>query len=216
MAGFIGAEHQFHDPEFVRDWALRFAPTPPRLELFGLILAKLAEPGLPVPHIVELGIGPGYMARHILERTEAISYEGVDFSDAMFGIARKTIGDLMGRVTLTSADLLDPDWTERLATQPGAIISTWALHDLGSEQAIANVYAACHGALPDGGVLINGDFIKPDGTAFEYEPGRISVGRHLELLKAAGFEHPECLALLETNIEEPTPANNYACLFATR
>ncbi|MCH8183013.1 MAG: class I SAM-dependent methyltransferase [Proteobacteria bacterium] len=216
MAGFIGAEHQFHDPEFVRDWALRFAPTPPRLELFGLILAKLAEPGLPVPHIVELGIGPGYMARHILERTEAFSYEGVDFSDAMFGIARKTIGDLMGRVTLTSADLLDPGWTERLSTQPGAIISTWALHDLGSEQAIANVYAACHGALPDGGVLINGDFIKPDGTAFEYEPGRISVGRHLELLKAAGFEHPECLALLETNIEEPTPANNYACLFATR
>ncbi len=216
MTNFIGAEHQFHDPDFVRDWALRFAPTPPRLELFGLILAKLADPGLPVPHVVELGIGPGYMARHILEQTDALSYEGVDFSDAMFDIATENIGDLMGRVTLTPADLLDPGWTKLLSTQPGAIISTWALHDLGREQAIAGVYAACHGALPSGGVLINGDFIKPDGTTFEYEPGRISIGRHLELLTAAGFEAPECLGRFETNIEEPTPANNYACLFVKR
>lgn len=216
MADFIGAEHQFHDPDFVRDWALRFAPTPPRIELFGLILAKLAKPGLPLPHVVELGIGPGYMARHILEQTETLSYEGVDFSDAMFGIAKENIGDFMGRVTLTSADLLDPGWTKRLSKRPGAIISTWALHDLGSERAIANVYAACHRTLPDGGVLINGDFIKPDGTTFEYEPGRISIGRHRELLKTAGFQNPECLAHLEKNVENPTPANNYACLFAAR
>lgn len=216
MADFIGAEHQFHDPDFVKNWALRFAPTPPRVELFGLILAKLARPALPVPHVAELGIGPGYMARHILERASDLSYEGVDFSDAMFDIARENIGDLMGRVTLTSADLLDPGWTNRLSKQPGAIISTWALHDLGSERAIADVYTACHGALPDGGVLINGDFIKPDGTAFEYEGGRISIGRHLDLLKTAGFEDPECLGRFEENTDEPTPANNYACLFAAR
>ncbi len=216
MADFIGAEHKFHDADFVRDWALRFAPTPPRLEMFSLILKRLAQPGLPLPHVVELGIGPGYMARHILEQTEDLSYEGVDFSDEMFEIARENIGDLMGRVTLTSADLLDPGWTKRLAGQPGAIISTWALHDLGSEQAIADVYTACHGALPDGGVLINGDFIKPDGTAFEYEGGRITIGRHLELLRTAGFEAPECLGRFEANVENPTPANNYACLFAAR
>ena len=216
MADIIGAEHQFHDADFVKNWALRFAPTPPRVELFGLILAKLAKPGLPVAHVVELGIGPGYMARHILERNDALSYEGVDFSDEMFEIARENIGDLLGRVTLTSADLLDSPWTKRLSSQPGAIISTWALHDLGSEQAIADVYAACHGALPDGGLLINGDFIKPDGTTFEYEGGRIGIGRHLELLKAAGFAKPECLAHLEKNVEDPTPANNYACLFAER
>ncbi len=216
MTNFIGAEHQFHDPEFVKNWALRFAPTPPRLELFGLILAKLAEPGLPVPHVVELGIGPGYMARHILEHTETLSYEGVDFSDAMFGIARENIGELMGRVTLTSADLLDPGWTTRLSSPPGAIISTWALHDLGSERAIADVYAACHRVLPGGGVLINGDFIKPDGTTFDYEGGRIGAGRHLKLLTAAGFADPQCLAHFEVNIANPTPANNYACLFAAR
>ena len=134
----------------------------------------------------------------------------------MFDIAREAIGDLMTRVRLTSADLLDRNWTSRLANQPGAIISTWALHDLASERAIADVYAACHQTLPQTGVLVNGDFIKPDGTRFAYEAGRIPIGRHLELLMAAGFEEPKCLAYLEPNMDAPTPANNYACFFAER
>ena len=216
MAEFIGAEHRFHDPDYGREWADEFVPTPPRLALFDLILSAIPKRDLPHQHVVELGIGPGYMARHILERSEAFSYEGVDFSDAMFDIARETLGDLMTRVSLTSADLLERDWTSRLANQPGAIISTWALHDLASERAIADVYAACHRALPQGGVLVNGDFIKPDGTKFAYEAGRIAIGRHLELLKAAGFEAPQCLARFELNVAAPTPANNYACFFAER
>ena len=60
-------------------------------------------------------IGPGYMARHILERNLEISDEGVDFSDAMFDIARETVGELMTRVTLTSADLLDNAWPSALS-----------------------------------------------------------------------------------------------------
>ena len=219
MEEIVGAIHDFHDPGYVRDWANRFVPTPPRLELFELIFEKITERVLPSIHVVELGIGPGYMARFILERASgdpSITYEGVDFSTAMFDIARETMGDLMAQITLTTADLLDPNWVSRLTRVPGAIISTWALHDLGSEQAIGSVYEAAYRALPKGGVLLNGDFIKPDGTRFVYEPGRITIGRHLELLAAAGFVEPHCLVHLEPNVDEPTPANNYACFQAVR
>ncbi len=96
------------------------------------------------------------------------------------------------------------------------MISTWALHDLGSQQAVADVYKRCYETLPPGGVLVNGDFIKPDGTTFEYEPGRIPISRHLDLLKDAGFSDPQCLTHLEPNIENPTSAQNYACLVAIR
>jgi SAM-dependent methyltransferase len=156
------------------------------------------------------------MARHILERNDEVTYEGVDFSNAMFDIARETIGDLMARVALTSADFLDNSWPSNLSQQPGAMISTWALHDLGSQQAVANVYERCYETLPPGGVLVNGDFIKPDGTTFGYEPGRFPISRHLNLLKDAGFSDPQCLAHLEPNIENPTSAENYACLVAIR
>ena len=214
MSGFVGAQHEFHDAAFVQGWADRFVPTPPRLALFDLILDRISA--LPNSHVLELGLGPGYMARHILERNPAITYEGLDFSEVFFDVARKTIADLMPRVTLTKADLMDQSWPRALSRQPGAIISTWALHDLGSQQAIADVYARCHEVLPAGGVILNGDFIKPDGTSWTYEPGRFEVGRHLELLRQAGFKEPASLALFEHNLDHPTSAQNYACLIAVK
>ena len=216
MSGFVGAQHEFHDAAFVRSWADRFVPTPPRLQLFDLILDQIGRPALPNPHVVELGIGPGYMARHILERNQTITYEGLDFSEVFFEIARETVGDMLHRVTLTKADLMNQSWPKNLSKEPGAIISTWALHDLGGHQAVADVYARCYETLPSGGVLVNGDFIKPDGTTWEYEPGRFEVGRHLELLRNAGFSDPQSLAHFEQNLKDPTSAQNYACLVAVR
>jgi len=214
--GFVGAQHEFHDAAFVQGWADRFVPTPPRIALFDLILEHLSASGLPSAHVVELGLGPGYMARHLLERNPTISYEGLDFSEVFFDVARKTIGSYMPRTKLTKADLMDQAWPRSLSQQPGAIISTWALHDLGGQEAVANVYARCYEVLPKGGILINGDFIKPDGTSWTYEPGRFEVDRHLDLLRLAGFQNPKSLALFEHNLDSPTAAQNYACLIATR
>ncbi|MCB1546397.1 MAG: class I SAM-dependent methyltransferase [Hyphomicrobiaceae bacterium] len=216
MTGFVGAQHEFHNAEFVRGWANRFVPTAPRLQLFDMILAEIGKLGKPDAHVLELGTGPGYMARHILERNATISYEALDFSDVFFDIARETIGDLVPRVIFTNADLMDQAWPKRLSRRPDAIISTWALHDLGGQQPVADVYRRCHETLPVGGVLVNGDFIKPDGTAWDYEPGRFPIARHLEFLRQAGFADPKSLAHLEPNIETPTAAENYACLVAWR
>jgi SAM-dependent methyltransferase len=216
MSGFVGAQHEFHDAAFVRGWADRFVPTPPRIALFDLILERVSAPGVPNAHVLELGLGPGYMARHILERNPGLSYEGLDFSEEFFDVARKTIGTYMPRVKLTKADLIDQAWPHSLSRQPGAIVSTWALHDLGGQQAVADVYARCHEVLPEGGILMNGDFIKPDGTSWTYEAGRFEVDRHLELLRLAGFQEPVSLALYEYNIENPTSAQNYACMMAVK
>jgi SAM-dependent methyltransferase len=216
MSGYVGAEHEFHDAAFVQGWADRFVPTAPRLALFDLILEQISKPSMPNTHVLELGLGPGYMARHLLERNAAISYEGLDFSTVFFEVAKKTIGGSMPRVTLTKADLKDPNWPEKLSRQPGAIISTWALHDLGSQEAVADVYARGFETLPKGGLLVNGDFIKPKGSTWTYERGRFEIDRHLELLRQAGFADPTSLAIYEPNIENPTAAQNYACLVATR
>ena len=216
MSGYVGAQHDFHDATFVQGWASRFVPSAPRIALFDLILEQICRLGSPNAHVLELGLGPGYMARHILERNAAISYEGLDFSEVFFKVAKKTIGASMSRVTLTKADLMQQDWPGKLSRQPGAIISTWALHDLGSPQAVSNVYARCYEALPAGGVLVNGDFIKPAGTTWTYEPGRFETHTHLEMLRQAGFTDPMLLGSFEMNVEAPTAAQNYACLMALR
>jgi SAM-dependent methyltransferase len=222
MSGYVGATHEFHDADFVRGWANRFVPSADRVALFDLILDQIGRPnlpnlhGLPNIHVVELGIGPGYLARHLLERNATISYEGVDFSEAFFEIAKETVGALAHRLTLTKADLMDQGWPKRLSKMPGTIVSTWALHDLGSQQAVADVYARCYETLPAGGALVNGDFIKPDGTSFDFEPGRFEIDRHLELLRKAGFSGPTALAHFEPNTKDPKASENYACLVAIK
>jgi SAM-dependent methyltransferase len=216
MTGFVGAQHEFHDAAFVQSWADRFVPSLPRLALFDMILDQIQRLGAADADVLELGLGPGYMARYILERNKTLRYEGLDFSDIFFEVAKRTLGDLAARVTFTKADLMDQSWPSHLACRPHAIISTWALHDLGGQQAVADVYARCFETLPKGGILVNGDFIKPDGTDWDYEPGRFEVTRHLELLRQSGFADPVSLAHFEPEIENPTPAQNYACLVAMK
>src|SRR5689334_22428271 len=118
MTGFVGAQHEFHDAIFVQGWADRFIPTAPRRALFDMILYRIEQLGVSDARVLELGLGPGYMARHILERNRSLSYEGLDFSEVFFEVARKTIGSLMPRMTLTKADLMDQSWPSRLARRP--------------------------------------------------------------------------------------------------
>ena len=49
-----------------------------------------------------------------------------------------------------------------------------------------------------------------------FRSGRFAVARHLELLRQAGFGEPVVLAQYEANTENPTAAQNYACLMAVR
>jgi len=206
----IEALHNFHDQDFAQGWADRFVPTPPRQELFTTIIDQLNQHPLPNKHVAELGIGPGYLALEVLQRVPDITYEGVDFSAAMFKIADERLADYRAQVTYTQIDLTKDGWHQQLSKMPDAIISTWALHDLGSEAYILSVYEHAKLALLEGGLLLNGDFIKPDKTEYEYEAGRISIQRHIELLQQAGFGDVQCLVYLEPDAENPTTANNYA------
>lgn len=214
MKKFVGAQHQFHDSQFALEWANRFVPTPERLQLFETIIQQIRKTSLPAPHIVELGIGPGYLAERLLNKISDVTYEGVDFSSSMLELAATRLAAHLSRVTLTQADLVNEDWGAKVGRPAGAIISTWALHDLGSEENVLQVYQACHRLLANGGILLNGDFVKPEGTRHHYEGGRFLVSRHLELLREVGFQAGECLVFLEPEIDNPTPAQNYACMKA--
>jgi SAM-dependent methyltransferase len=211
---FVGAQHQFHDNQCALEWTNRFVPTPERLQLFDTIIQQVSETSLPAPHIVELGIGPGYLAERLLKKISNVTYEGVDFSSPMLELASTRLAAHRSRIRLTQADLINEDWGAKVCQPVGAIISTWALHDLGSEKSTMKVYQACHRILANEGILLNGDFVKPEGTQHDYEAGRFLVSRHLELLREVGFRAADCLVFLEQELDNPTPAQNYACMKA--
>ncbi|MGB5282762.1 MAG: class I SAM-dependent methyltransferase [Arenicellales bacterium] len=214
MNEIIGAQHEFHDKEFVTGWADRFVPTPERLQLFKVILAELKCHVPSDSCIVELGIGPGYLADHLLRAMPGIRYFGVDFSAPMLDIARQRLGQHSKRVTYVQADLVKDRWWRDIPVPVNAIVSTWALHDLGSQENVETVYRNCSQTLINNGLLLNGDFIKPDNAVYEYEPGRFEITRHIEMLQQVGFKTAKCLLVLEKEIKSPTAAQNYACFKA--
>lgn len=211
MNEVIGARHEFHDEEFVVGWADRFVPTPERLKLFNIILAELKSQVSPNGCVVELGIGPGYLADHLLGAMPEIQYYGIDFSSPMLNIARQRLRPHSSRVTYIQADLVKDNWWTDIPSPVNAIISTWALHDLGSQENVEVVYKRCAQVLQDDGMLLNGDFIKPDRAIYEYEPGRFEIAKHIEILRRVGFKSADCLLMLEEEIDSPTAAQNYAC-----
>jgi len=212
----IEALHEFHNEQFAEEWSNKFVPTKDRISLFELILDNIENKENESIEILELGIGPGYLAEYILKRRKNIVYEGLDFSKSMLEIASKRLESFTNVKIFTQANLTELSWKDEIKTSPKAIISTWALHDLLSKKIIFEVYKLAYEILPKDGKLINGDFIKPEESNFEYEKGRIKPSEHIKLLKKSGFENIKCLKMFEENINKPTTSNNYACFMAIK
>jgi cyclopropane fatty-acyl-phospholipid synthase-like methyltransferase len=212
----IGANHEFHSKEFALGWAERFEPTPERIRLFDLIVSQL-DKSIPADgYIIELGLGPGYLAKYLLDRMPDVTYYGIDFSLPMLEIAQERLSEHSSRLTYTQADLVKDSWEKKISKPVDAIISTWALHDLGSLANINRVYQRSYSALNDNGVLLNGDFIKPIGATQRFEAGRFFVSKHLELLGEIGFSNACCLSQFEEESDNPKPSQNYACVRAEK
>ena len=212
----IQALHNFHNEEYSREWAEKFIPSAPRIKLFETILRQIENAGYTKASVLELGIGPGFLAAYVLDRLPDIRYTGLDYSAAMLEIAGKRTAAHNERIDFIQADLIKEAWGKKIERTPDVIVTTWALHDLFEKKNIFNVYKSCFELLPDRGLLLNGDFIKPEESAHEYEGGRIKPSEHLDILRKAGFRDAICLEEFEKSVENPTTANNYACFRARK
>lgn len=171
---------------YVSRWAAG-VDNPVRRSVFHHVLAHLVLTQARRPHVIELACGPGMLAAFLLERLPGLSYEGLDFSAPMLELARHRLAPFAERAGLAQVDLRAPDWTDR-RRDAQAVISMQAMHDVGDEDQHARVYAAARGVIAPGGLFLNADFVAHPGGG----PSRIAIGRHLEMLRAAGFEAVAC------------------------
>ncbi len=212
----IEALHHFHDFKTAEEWAKKFSPSPARMDLFETMLKSIKQLGESHFHIVELGIGPGFLADFLLNRLKNITYEGIDCSEPMRQLAAKRLESFKDRTTFTTANLTDDNWIKQVSQPPKVVVTTWALHDLFTQDNIHSVYRNTYQLLQNDGIFLNGDFIKPDNIKVEYEGGRLEIKTHLDLLQSVGFQSADCLKEFEKNIKNPTTANNYACFEAKK
>lgn len=211
----IGATHQFHDEVYAKGWADQFRISPERLQSFEMIGNLVSYIAGINGKLLELGTGPGYLAEYLLTRFDSINYHCVDFSEPMIQIAKRRLNGLSTKPTFIRADLTG-DWAVKVSKNYDAIVTTWALHDLGSRQNIHNLYLNAKKVLAPGGLLVNVDFIKPEGVDREYEHGRLSVSEHLQLLQQSGYIDICCAGNYEVDTLSPTSSNNYSCIVAKK
>ncbi|GAA0252494.1 class I SAM-dependent methyltransferase [Cryptosporangium japonicum] len=107
--------------------------------------------------IVDLGCGPGSLARRVLERFPDARVVAIDHDPVLLTLAAGTLGE---RATVLDADLTDPGWAS-FDGAVSAMVSTTALHWLRPDQLI-RLYTQVHDRLAPGGVLLDGDHFRFD------------------------------------------------------
>jgi SAM-dependent methyltransferase len=145
-------------------------------------LSRLDSNGLSV---LELGSGPGFLARHILDTLPSAAYVALDFSPAMHALAKEHIGALNDRVRFLELNFKDSNWSAGLPVVD-AVLSFQAVHELRHKRHTPSLYRAVRALLRNRGIFLMCDHFVGEGgmsdTALYMTPQE-----HEFTLRAAGF-----------------------------
>jgi SAM-dependent methyltransferase len=109
---------------------------------------------------VDLGCGPGSLARRLLDRFPGARCLAVDLDPVLLAMGQAVHGTIGGRLKWVDTDLREADWAGRLGTtRVDAVLSTTALHWLPSD-VLARLYRQLGGLVREGGVFLDGDTIR--------------------------------------------------------
>ena len=128
-------------------------------EIQDVILDRLAPGCDQTGWIVDLGGGSGRLAERILARWPNAKVCVVDQSQPFLTLAAERLGRFGGRAVCLPVRLQD-DWSRQLPESPRAIVSMSAIHHLDTSEKQA-LYAQAAHCLTPGGLLLNGDEVRP-------------------------------------------------------
>jgi len=159
---------------------------PWRADFFEHIATEIAAaPGR--GRILELGSGPGFLARQLLERLPGATMHLLDQSNAMHSLARERLGELAARATFLTASFKEPDWPDRLGPYD-FVVTLQAVHELRHKRHALPLHRQVRSVLAPGGVYLMADhFCGPGGMANDQLYLRIDEQQ--AALREAGFTH---------------------------
>ena len=158
------AEYRWNQAELAEGWdAAAQYVHPHYLELQQVLLGLLPFSEGDDFLLVDAGGGPGRLAELFLRQFKNARAVVVDQSQPFLDIAARRMARFGNRGTCQLARLQD-EWLDTLAERPSAIVSMSAIHHLDPQEK-QTLYARCFDALVPGGVLMNGDEVRPESDA---------------------------------------------------
>ena len=199
-----GAPGSWQSSDYTAAWAAEDVMAPV-LELPRQISAAVvADIGIEVRHVVDLGSGPGSYLGYMLEMFPEAKGTWVDGSPAMLEMARSELALIADRITFVVAELEELDAG---AIEPAdVVVSSRALHHL-TPGSLAAVYRVIATLLRPGGLVFNLDHV---GSPEDYWDGTYRrlreqfIGRRRKRLEAHRPDGP--LPPAEIHLESMTAA----------
>jgi tRNA (cmo5U34)-methyltransferase len=109
--------------------------------------------------VVDLGGGSGRLMERILDRWPTVRGIVVDQSEPFLALAERRLARIGQRATCLLVRLQDR-WSAQLPAKAAAIVSMSAIHHLEPAEK-RSLYRQCAEALAPGGLLLNGDEVRP-------------------------------------------------------
>ena len=173
--------HDWDSKDYVADWASRQDEREAdRQELFGLIARIVPRDADARLSILDLGAGYCALIQFLLDRFPNANAVCQDGSAAMAKLGRKRMAHFKGRFRYALSDLSKRGWSRKLKGPFDAVVSSIAIHNVRSHDAIRSIYGEAFPLVKPGGCFVNFDRMTP------------SLEQQLKWLAQAGFENAQC------------------------
>jgi SAM-dependent methyltransferase len=173
-------------PEDARAWeSAAMSKRPWRIEFFAAVLRELVAREPPLRRVLELGSGPGFLARYVLEHLGDVDYVALDFSAAMHQLAHARLGSLATSVRFEQRDFKDESWFVGLG-EFDAVFTVQAIHELRHKLYATSLHRQVRSILSAGGSYLVCDHFLGEGGMRNPEL-YMSVEEQRLALVSAGF-----------------------------
>lgn len=173
--------HNWASPDYVANWAKGQDPKEVnRQHAFNLIADTIPYDKQQAITILDLGAGYGALTKFLLELFPNATAVCQDGSDEMAKLGRERMKDFNGRFDYVLADFSRHGWSKLMPGPFEAIVSSIAIHNVGSPNIIRGIYQDTYTLVQPGGCFLNFD---------RHEP---PIVEQMKWLRGAGFKDVQC------------------------
>lgn len=168
---------------------------PWRYEFFSMYVAEIKSLNIKKSKILEIGAGPGYLAKILLENLDSVEYTALDFSEAMHELSRKNLGLLTSKAKYLTANFKESGWYDVCQQETfDVVIIHQALHELRHKDFAKEFHMQVRNHLLDTSSLyIVTDHIVKDEEGMKNKDLYMTVDEHIHTFSLAGFKNIELL-----------------------
>lgn len=168
---------------------------PWRYEFFSMYVAEIKSLNLKKTKILEIGAGPGYLAKILLENIESLEYTALDFSEAMHELSRKNLGSFASKANYLTANFKDSGWYNVCQHETfDVVIIHQALHELRHKDFAKEFHIEVRNHLLNTNSLyIVTDHIVKNEEGMKNKDLYMTIDEHINTFSLAGFKSVELL-----------------------